>query len=217
MNRSMVGVAMVLAVIGCGKKQADETQDAIGAMAAVAAAGSKLEEGAAEAARFQKERVAKGDTVAMPYAELQKFLPASIGGYLPRGEPAGSQQAMAGFSMSETKRTWVKDTAAEGVTPEIHVSLVDFGGSQQGYAMLAAPMMMGFSQEDAHRRLGSTTIDVPHTGAWEEFDKDTKNTKLTAIARYRFVITVEARNHGADQTALVKRLAEEIAGKFEGK
>jgi hypothetical protein len=217
MNRSMIAAALVLAVAGCGKKKVDETQDAIGAMAAVAAAGSKLEEGAAEAARFQKERVAKGDTVAMPYAELQKFLPASIGGYQPREEPSGSQQAMAGFSMSQTERTWTKDTAAQGVSPEIHVSLVDFGGTQQGYAMLAAPMMMGFSQEDAHRRVGSTKIDVPNTGAWEEFDKDSKDTKLTAIARYRFVITIEARNHGADQSAMVKRLAEEIATKFEGK
>ena len=118
----------------------------------------------------------------MAYGELQKFLPSSVDGYTAKEAPAGSQQSMAGFSMSQTEQTWVKAAGADGNTPEIKVSIIDFGGTQQGYTMLAAPLMMGFSQEDAHRRVGSTKVDVPHAGAWEEFDKDNKSAKITAIA-----------------------------------
>lgn len=216
MKRSMVAVTVALVVVGCGKK-ADDAQNAVSAMAAAATAAPKLEAGLKEAEQFQKDRAAKGDTVAMPYVELQKQLPTSISGYTAREAPSGSQQTMAGFSMSQAEQTWVKEADAQGMTPEIQVTVIDFGGTQQGYAMMAAPMMMGFSQEDAHHRVGSTKVDVPYTGGWEEFDKDTKNAKITAITRYRFVIAVEARNSGEDQSAMVKKLAEEIAKKFEGR
>ena len=83
--------------------------------------------------------------------------------------------------------------------------------------MMAAPMMMAFSQEDARRRVGSVKMDVPYTGGWEEFDKESKDAKITAITRYCYVITVESRNGAEDPSALVKRVAEAIATKFEGK
>ncbi len=216
MKRLAVAVAMGMLVVGCGKK-ADEAQDAVSAMAAAAAAAPKLEEGMKEAEQFQKDRVAKGDTVAMAYTEIQKFLPESIDGFTAQGEPGGSQQAMGGFSMSQAEQTWVKDPNAQGLTPEIEVTVIDFGGTQQGYAMMAAPMLMGFSQEDARRRVGSVKMGVAHTGGWEKFDKESKNAKITAITRYRYVITVEARNSAEDQSALVKRVAEAVARKFEGK
>lgn len=216
MQRSVVAVILALMVVGCGKK-ADETQNALNAVAQVAGASGRLEKGAKEAEQFQKDRVARGDTVAMPYADLQKFLPSSINGYTAKEAPAGSSQSVTGFSMSQAEQTWVGTVGPDGTTPEIQITVVDFGGTQQGYAMMAAPLMMGFSQEDAHRRVGSTKVDVPYTGGWEEFDKDSKNAKITAITRYRFVITVEARNKGEDQSAMVKSLAEEIAKKFDGK
>ncbi len=216
MIRPTVAVVIVLGVVGCGKK-ADEAQNAMSAVAAAAGAAPKLEEGMKEAEQFQKDRVAKGDTVAMSYTEIQKFLPASVDGYTARGTPKGSQQAMGGFSMSQAEQTWVKDPAAQGSTPEIQVTVIDFGGTQQGYAMMAAPMMMGFSQEDDRRKVGSVKMDVPYTGGWGEFDKESKDAKITAITRYRYVITIEARNNADDQSAMVKRLAETIATKFDGK
>ncbi len=216
MKRFMVIVTASLAAVGCGKK-ADDVQNAANAIAAAATAAPRIEAGMKEAEQFQKERVAKGDTLAMAYGALQKFLPASVDGYAAKEAPGGSQQAMGAFSMSEAEQTWVKPAGAGGNTPEIKVSITDFGGTQQGYTMLAAPMLMGFSQEDAHRRVGSIKVDVPHAGAWEEFDKDNKSAKITAVARYRYLIAVESRNSGEDQSAAVKRLAEEIARKFDGK
>ena len=95
--------------------------------------------------------------------------------------------------------------------------IVDFGGTQQAYAMMAAPLLMGFSQEDDHRKVGSLQLDVAHTAGWQEYDKDSKDAKITAVTRYRYVITVEARNQPEDRTAMVKRLAESVAKNFEGK
>ena len=79
MKRSMVAVTVALVVVGCGKK-ADDAQNAVSAMAAAATAAPKLEAGLKEAEQFQKDRAAKGDTVAMPYVELQKQLPTTGSG-----------------------------------------------------------------------------------------------------------------------------------------
>lgn len=217
MNRSAMVILVTTVVVGCGSKD-DSTPNAVRAMVEAAGSAPRVEAAMEQAERFRQDRIARGDTVAMPYADLKAFLPGEIEGYTAEGGPSGSQQAMPGFSMSQTQQTWVRSgDAGGGPTPEIEITLVDFGGTQQGYAMLAAPVLMGFSQEDDHRRVGSVSIEVPHTGAWEEFDKDSKDAKITAVARYRYVITVEARNHGDDQSAMVKRLAAEVARKFEGR
>lgn len=216
MKRFVNVIALVGMLGACGKK-ADDAQNAVSAVVQAAGASDKLEAGLKDAERFQAERVAKGDTVAIPYAELQKYLPTSVDGYTAREEPSGSSQAMGAFSMSQVEQTWVAEAGADGSAPEIKVTILDFGGTQQGYAMMAAPVLMGFSQEDAHRRVGSTKVDVPHSGGWEEFDKDNKDAKITVVARYRYVITVESRHKGEDQSAKVKAVAEEIARKFDGK
>jgi len=212
----MIAVAAAVVVLGCGGKD-DAPSNSVEAMARAVANAPKVEAAMETAEQFQQERVARGDTLAMPYAELQQYLPSSVDGYSAEGEPSGSQQSMPGFSMSQTQQTWVGSADGDGNTPEVEVTLVDFGGTQQAYAMMAAPLLMGFSQEDDHQRVGSIPIDVAHSAGWQEYDKDSKDAKVTAITRYRYVITVEARNQGEDQTAMAKRLAESIARKFEGK
>ncbi len=214
MARSAIAVALGITLAGCGQK-ADDVKNAMSAVQAVAS--GKVEEGIKEAEKFQQERVAKGDTLAMPYAELQKLLPTEVSGYTASEAPDGSSQSMGGFSMSQTRQRWTGTAGADGSTPEVEVTLVDFGGTQQGYAMMAGPLMMGFSQEDAHHKAGSVKVDIPHTAGWEEFNKDTKNAKFTAMTRYRYMITVEARNQGDDQSKMVRAMAEDIAKKFDGK
>jgi hypothetical protein len=101
--------------------------------------------------------------------------------------------------------------------PTIAVSIVDFGGTQAAYGMMALPMMMNLSQEDAHHRMQTLKVDVPYTWGSEEFNKDDKTAKVTLVTRYRYVISVEVRNHGEDKSAMAKSLAEDVAKKFEGK
>lgn len=206
-------LALALAA-GCGGGKADDAKNVAAAVGA--AASGQVQEAVDNAEKFRQERIARGDTVAMEYAALQGYLPERIEGLEPTGGPKGQRQAMAGFSMAQAERTWAA-AGQEGVTPEVSVAIVDFGGTQQGYAMLAAPLFMGFSREDDHEKVGSVKVDLANSGAWEEFDKDNKNAKFTVVTQYRYVITVQARGFGEDKSALAKSVALDVAAKFKGK
>ena len=216
MHKLGLGIVAGLMLAACGDK-AQEAANAVSALGQTAGAATALQKGQEEAEKFYQERREKGDTVAIAYTELQKALPPSPNGYTPSGEPSGSSQNMGGFSMSQAEQEYSGPAGAEGSAPGIQVTIVDFGGTQAGYGVLAAPMMMGFSQEDAHSRMRTIKIDVPYTWGSEEYNKDNKTAKVTAVTRYRYLITVEARNQSDDQTEMVKGLVEEIARKFEGK
>lgn len=208
-----IGFMVVGLVVGCGGK-GDDAKNAIAAVGA--AASGEIQERVEDAEAFRKERIARGDTVAMPYTDLKAYLPESVADLEPSGNPTGQSQSMAGFSMSQTERRWVGAEGANG-RPAVKVSLIDFGGTQQGYAMLAAPLMMGFSREDDHQKVGSVKMDLPHTGGWIEFQKESKDVKFTAVTRYRYVITVEADGFGEDKTELARSLAESVAKKLGDK
>lgn len=216
MKTRILTLAAGVVLVACGEKS-QEVKNAMNVAEQLAAASGKIGESQTEAEKFSKQRQEKGDTLAMPYAELQKFLPSAPSDYPAAEAASGSSQSMAGFSMSQTEQTFSKPAGADGNAPSIQVTLVDFGGTQTAYGMMALPMMMNMSQEDAHHRMQTLKMGTPYTWASEDYDKDSKDTKVTAITRYRYVITVEARHQTADQSATVKSLAEQIARKFEGK
>jgi hypothetical protein len=216
MSKRLLAATLGAALIGCGEK-AQEMKNAANALEAVADMATNAEATQNEAEKFYAERQAKGDTVAMNYAELQKLLPEAPSGYTASGEPGGSSQSMGGWSMAQAEQTYSQPAGADGNTPSIKVSLMDFGGTQAAYGMMALPMMMNLSQEDAHRRFNTIKLGPEFTSASEEYNKDNKDVTVTAMTRYRYMITVEARNQSSDQSDLVKGLAEEIAKKFAGK
>ena len=216
MNSRVLSLLVGVGLVGCGEK-AQEVKDAANALEAVAQASGGLVETQKEAEKFYNDRKAKGDTVAMPYADLQKMLPSAPSDYTASGEPSGSSQSMGGFSMSQTEQTFTRPAGADGSAPTIEVGIVDFGGTQAAYGMMALPMMMNLSQEDAHHRMQTLKVDMPYTWGSEEYNKDDKSSKVTLVTRYRYVITVEVRNHGEDKSAMARSLAEEVAKRFEGK
>lgn len=215
MNTRLLTLVAVLGLVGCGGSHDVNTTK--GVLGALAEAGSKMVDTQKEAEKFYNERKAKGDTIAMAYSELQKFLPSAPSDYTAAEAPTGSSQSMGGFSMSQTEATFNKPAAADGTTPSIQVSIVDFGGTQSAYTMMALPMMMNMSSEDAHQKMQTLKMGMPYTWGSEEFNKDDKTAKVTLVTRYRYVISVEARNQGEDKTAMAKSMAEEIAKKFDGK
>lgn len=216
MQKRVFLMAAGLAICGCGEK-AQDAKNTANAVSALAQSAGKIEETATEAEKFYKDRQAKGDTVAMPYADLQKMLPSAPSGYKNKEDPSGTSQTMGAFSMSTAEQTFEQPAGADGRVPTIKVSLVDFGGTQGAYSMMALPMMMNMSSEDAHHRMGTLKMSQAYTWASEEFNKDDKTAKVTAITRYRYAVTVEATNQSADQSALVKSVAEDVVKKFEGK
>jgi hypothetical protein len=217
MNKLVIALAAGALLAGCGEKM-QEAKNVMEMAESMQDAAKNIEEGQDEATKFYKERQEKGDTLAMPYAELQKMLPTSVDGYTPAEAPGGSSQNMGGFSMSTAEQTFTGTAGADGNAPSIHVTLVDYGGTQAGSAMMGAPMMMmNVSSDDAHQRSGTLKLDVPYTWAAENYNKDSKQASVTAITRYRYMITVEARNQSEDKSEMVKTLAADIAKKFEGK
>lgn len=207
----------------CGDKAEKESEEqkevsnAMEAMGALASAGSKMEQAANDAAKFQEDRRARGDTISMSYTELQKYLPDAPSGYTKAEEPGGSSQSIGAFSMSEAEQKYVGPPDANGNAATIRVKLVDFGGTESAYGMFALPMMMNIKQEDARRRMGTIALGPEHTWASEEFNKVNKDAKITAITRYRYVITVEAENQTEDQSDMVRRFTEQVVRRFEGK
>jgi len=216
MNHRALTVVAGLALIGCGEN-AEEARNAMDAAQELARAAPGIAEGQDEAERFYQERREQGDTVAMGYAELQTFLPSPPSGYELAGEPEGFSQSMGSFSISQAEQTYTKPADADGNAPSLQVTLVDFGGSEVGYGMMALPMMMNISQDDAHQRMRTLTMDTPYTWASEEYDKDSKDAKVTAVTRYRYLITAEASNQTEDQSQWLKDLVEDIARTFAGK
>jgi hypothetical protein len=211
------GLLLMGAVLaGCGEK-AREARNMANAIKAVTEASGAVADAQGDAEKFYAERRAKGDTVAMPYSELQKFLPAPPNDYSASGEPSGQSQTMTGFSMSNAQQTYTKAADADGNTPTLEVTITDFGGTQAAYSMMALPMMMNLNQEDAQRRFRTLKLDIDHTWASEEFEKQTKDVKIMVVTRYRYTVTVEARNQSDDQSALVRSVAEEVTRKLGDK
>lgn len=216
MNTRVLSLIVGVVLAGCGEK-AQDIRNASAALGALAQAGGGLAESQKEAEKFYNDRKAKGDTVAIPYAELQKVLPSPPSDYTAAEAPSGSSQTMSGFSMSQAEQTYTKPAGADGTQPSIRVEIVDFGGTQAAYGMMALPMMMNVSSEDAHHRMQTLKVSLPFTWGSEEYNKDDKSAKVTLITRYRYVISVEARNQGEDMSAMARSMAEDIAKKFEGK
>jgi len=217
---------LTMLLLGCGgEKSADADADegstqatnALQAMGQAATMGAKIQKSTEDAAKFQADRKARGDTVVLSYTELQAYLPKAPDGYRTSEEPGGSMQSMGSFSMSDASQTYVGAATADGTPPTIRVKIADFGGTEGAYGMLAMPMMLDMRQEDAHRRSGTVKLTPAYTWATEEFNKDSKDIKLTSVTRFRYLITVEAESQRDDQTAMVKTLTEAIVRRFEDK
>jgi hypothetical protein len=218
--------ACAIALSACGDKPKTPPPEegvpqaaasALDAIGQLAKAGAKMGSAATDAAKFQAERRARGDTVAMTYTALQAFLPDAPSGYKKAEEPGGSSQTVGALSMTEAEQQYVGPADANGTAPTLHVKLVDFGGTEGAYAMFAMPMMMTIKQEDAHHRMGTFSLGPQDTWASEELNKDTKDFWVTAITRYRYVITVRAEGQSRDESAMVRAMAVQLVKRFEGK
>jgi hypothetical protein len=214
MNTRIVAIALSVACIACGEK-AKQAKDSVNALQGLAKSAESMAASSNEAQKFMDERRAKGDTVAMPYKDLQAFLPGSVSGYATDGGPTGQTMNMGAFSMTTIDQKY--QSGAEPDVKRLHVTIADYSGSQAGYAMMAPYMAMTMSSEDDHHRTGTMKVDVPYTFGIEEFNKDTKEAKVMFGTRYRYFITVEASGQKGDESKMVAEIATDIAKKLAGK
>ena len=204
-------IASVLAVsiISCGqsekeKQEKEEQQAAIktlgGALGGLMKAGTEMAKSAKESESKMKERRAKGDTLAMHYTELQKYLP-TISGYT-MGEPDGGSVNMTGMSYSNAEGKYKNEKGKR-----VKVSIIDYNQAYALYLTATAMWAMGLSVDSPSEKACGFKIDET-TGGWESFKKKSKRAEVTLGIGDRFWIHVEAEDQ--ENTDFVKEIAKSI-------
>jgi hypothetical protein len=161
--------------------------------AANAAEGLKnYAQGMKESASKMEERKAKGDTVSMPYADLQKLLPSSISGYSKDGDPKGESINMIGMSYSTASQVYKNGEA------EITVNIMDYNASYAAFGAATAMFATGFSVDNDQEHLGAVDLGISGVKAWEDVKKKEKRSTVMAGVNDRFLVTAEGRNVETD-------------------
>lgn len=172
-------LAVGLSVLSCGK-----VKDA-----ANAAEGLKnYAEVIKESASKKEERRAKGDTLFMPYADLQRMLPANISGYSKEGDPKGETINMVGMSYSTASQVY---KSGDG---EITVNIMDYNASYTAFGAATAMFATGFSVDNDQEHMGAVDLGISGVKAWEDVKKKEKHSTVMAGINDRFLVTAEGRN-----------------------
>jgi hypothetical protein len=185
-------VSLSLMACGGGDKKTDPNQGKDSTKAAAATTPSTNMPAAASdpmaaAAEKLKERRAKGDTLAMAYADLQKYLPASIDGYT-AGKPEGGSVNMGKISYSGANITFKKDNG-----DFVKVTLADYNQAYNLYTSATAMWTMGVSMDNDEKKVNSVKLDNT-VGGFEEFNKKNKQAVITCGIGSRFLLGIEANN-----------------------
>ena len=190
-----LAVAFVATLLfSCGPKK---TEEATG-LAALVQLADKMQNGSDKV----NERRAKGDTLALPYAELQKMLPASVGSYAKDGDPKGESVNMMGQSFSTASQNYKNGEQT------LKVTVVDYNGVYSLLTGATAMMAMGFSVDNDEERIGPLKLGIDGVKGWEEFKKKSKRATVTMAVADRFLVTAEAENQ--ENTDFVKDVVQSL-------
>jgi hypothetical protein len=166
-------------VLSCGKvKEATNAAEGL----------KNYAEGLKESTSKMEERRAKGDTVSMPYGELQKLLPSSISGYNKEEDPKGESINMMGMSYSTASQVY---KSGDG---EITINIMDYNASYAGFGAATAMFATGFSVDNDQEHLGAIDLGISGVKAWEDVKKKEKRSTVMAGVNDRFLVTAEGRN-----------------------
>ncbi len=207
-----------IAILGCVSLAAcgDDRPGASNDMSTPAVAVTNMDSVAASARRLEANRQMSGDTIAMDVSSLESMLPATPDGYEPDGAPTGTTSKAGGFAVTEVRQKYVGIPVPNVVRPRIEVTIADLGSSQIGVSMIAERMLMGAPVETAEQRVRTRKISIPYTWLSEEYYPQSRTAKLTAVTRFRYIITVTAQLQQADPTAMLAEMATQIATSFNG-
>jgi hypothetical protein len=166
-------------VLSCGKvKEATNAAEGL----------KNYAEGLKESTSKMEERRAKGDTISMPYGELQKLLPTSISGYDKDGNPKGESINMMGMSYSTASQVYKSGDS------EITINIMDYNASYAGFGAATAMFATGFSVDNDQEHLGAIDLGISGVKAWEDVKKKEKRSTVMAGVNDRFLVTAEGRN-----------------------
>ena len=200
----ILSIAVLTAsLISCGggsKEKDEEVNISKNPLEALVAAGEAMEKGAKEGNKKMEERRAKGDTLAMPYADLQKYLP-KIDGYTMEGDPNGATVNMGAVSYSNAEAKYKKGDNW------VKVSIIDYNQAYAMYSAATAMWAMGMSVDTPTEKAGGIKLS-DDVGGWEVFQKKNKNATITLGVGSRFWVNIEA--NAQENTDWIKSVAKSI-------
>ncbi len=200
--KSKLVIPFLLFIAACGGRDKVVVKDGEVSVTDLPKVAEKMSEGVKQAQDRWAERKAKGDTLAMPYKDLQAYLP-DVSGYAKDGGPKGSQVNMPGMgSWSQT------DQAYTNGEKRVKVQIVDYNASQMAFSGVTAMYKMGYSMEDDNEKSGTIDIGIKDVAAYETIYKKDKRSKLVLIVADRFMIELE--NEGSDDSELLRSAAKNI-------
>ena len=200
MNRlitTLTALLILVLISTCGQKT-KETTEAISALKSIAKAGENMEKDMDRLEKKQEERRQKGDTLAMHYEELAKFLPSDIVGFEINGDLDGNSTNMMGMSYSNVRQTYV-DVDGYVLTIEI----MDYNFANSMYMAATAIYGVGMEIDNTEQRLKSFTLSEDVKG-WEVLKKKKNKASVFVGIAGRFFISIEA--DGQEDTDLVKEI-----------
>jgi len=197
--------ALMFSLPSCGGKSEEVTEEQVekpsNPLEALENLAEDAKEGQDAADKKIAERKATGDTLAMHYEELIKYLPGEIA-YYNRGEPNGTSMNQPGVSFSSADVRYTNDQ-----DEEIHITIIDYNQAYGMYTAATALWAMGMSVDTPEEKTQGVKFEGEISG-WEEFNKKTGRTVLTLGVGYRFWVRIEA--DGQKDTENVKAIAKKI-------
>ncbi len=207
-----IAILACVSLAACGDDRPGANNDG----STPAADVTNMDSVAASARRLEANRQMRGDTVAMDRSSLQVMLPAAPDGYEPDGAPTGTASRAGGFVVTEVRQKYLGIAVPNVVRPRIEVTIADLGSSQIGVSMIAERMLASAPVESAEQRVRTRKISIPYTWLSEEYYPQSRTAKLTAVTRFRYIITVTAQLQQADPTAMLAEMVAQIATSFNG-
>ncbi len=194
---SILVASLTPAIVGC--EQVQQARETANNVASLTKAASSMEKTMTEANDRMTARRERGDTLAIPYKELQAFLPAEIAGYKAVGGPSGASTGMGGMSYSTAEQ---KYQLGEGdAAKTLSVTIIDYNAAGAIYTGATAMLGSGFSSEDDTQRVQTIDVGVAGIKALETWQKQGHSASLAAGVADRFLVTIEADKQ--DDTELV--------------
>lgn len=211
MNRKPISYAaylllssFILLSCGLGKnKTTIKTKDGEVSISDLKNAGEQIQEAVDEAQKKREERRAKGDTLAINYKELQKYLP-SPSGYEKDGEPSGESVNMPGLG------SWSKaEQRYKSGEKELTVELMDYNQSELGYTAAAGMFGMNIQVENDSEKSGTFETGITGVKGYEQVYKKDNRADVTYTIANRFILTLHL--NGSNDVEALKSIAKSMS------
>jgi hypothetical protein len=196
---------MLVLFVSCGEK-ADEMKQAMEMLEDLPEKAEKIEEAVDKAEQKRKDRIVRGDTLALNFRELIEMLPKELNGYT-AGEPKGETVKMAQFSFSNAEIRFTKQLE-DGSQSYVDINLIDYNSAMQMYQSAVAMWAAGFSIENSEMTQKSWEPGIEDCAGFETYYFKRKEGEIQLGVGYRFFVDAKATH--IDDIDFLKDVVKEL-------